>query len=379
MSRSDQAAEDSGDVDACSARQAVSAGAIGTLQTVTGLVTLKREGIQVAHPAVGDCVYEGDQIETGADGLVIIAFVDGTTFHLYADACVVVDEFNCGAAKSSNSALLRVLKGMFGFIAGKVATSGRLLIDTPLGQIRSTAPAAGIGSLTFSVLTVFLVRELKAESADVSFLDNGKIDYKDLKHGVFEIVTKGDHPQVIIVDDPSQTIVLRPRGSGVTVQAVANTPEQMAQLARAYEATYSTYAQGQQDPLIQKWQRADANPNSTGSAGSAGALQLASVATQQIPENASPVVLASTSTTTGSTGAGTGAPSSKPGPTTVARWQGAASGEWSNPLNWSDAWAPYSWQNLVIDGNLTVTIDTTTGDSGPSATAVNDLTIGSLG
>src|SRR5579862_4075759 len=119
MSRSDQAAEDSDDVDACSARQAASAGAIGTLQTVTGLVTLKREGVQVAHPAVGDCVYEGDQIETGADGLVIIAFVDGTTFHLYADACVVVDEFNCGAAKSSNSALLRVLKGMFGFIAGK--------------------------------------------------------------------------------------------------------------------------------------------------------------------------------------------------------------------------------------------------------------------
>ena len=55
------------------------------------------------------------------------------------------------------------------------------------------------------------------------------------------------------------------------------------------------------------------------------------------------------------------------------------SGEWSNPLLWSDAWAPYSLQNITIDGNVTVTIDSTTGDSGPSATAVNDLTIGSLG
>src|SRR5579862_5902054 len=376
MSRSDQAAEDSGDVDACSARQAVSAGAIGTLQTVTGLVTLKREGIQVAHPAVGDCVYEGDQIETGADGLVIIAFVDGTTFHLYADACVVVDEFNCGAAKSSNSALLRVLKGMFGFIAGKVATSGRLLIDTPLGQIRSTAPAAGIGSLTFSVLTVFLVRELKAESADVSFLDDGKIDYKDLKHGVFEIVTKGDHPQVIIVDDPSQTIVLRPRGSGVSVQAIANTPEQMAQLARAYEATYSTCAQGQQDPLIQKWQRADANPNATGSASSSGLLQQASIVVQQISENGAAVVTSTSSTTTTSGTGTTGSPTSKNPPTPTATWQYPVSGNWDNPLLWSDAWAPYAWQNIVINGNITVTVDTTTGDSGPSATAATNLTVG---
>ena len=379
MSRSDRAAEDSDGVGVSSARQAVRVLAVGKLETVTGLAAIKRGDGVVAQPAVGDLVYEGDQIETGADGLIVIAFSDGTTFQLYADACVVLDEFIYGAANTSNSALLRVLRGVFGFVSGKVTSSGRLRIDTPLGQLRSIAPTAGIGSLALGIFTVLLVRELKARSADVSFLDNGKIDYKDLKHGVFEIVTKGEHPQVIIVDDPSQTIVLRPRGSGVSVQSVANTPEQMAQYQRAYEVTYSTYSQGQQDPLIQKWQRADANPNSTGSAGSAGASQQASIATQQIPENAAPVTLSSTSTTTASTGTGTGAPSSKPGPTTVATWHAAASGEWSNPLNWSDAWAPYSWQNLVIDGNVTVTIDTTTGDSGPSATAVNDLTIGSLG
>ena len=287
MSGSDRAAEDSVDVD--SARQAVNARAIGKLETVTGSVTVKRSDIVVAQLAVGDLVYEGDLIETGVDGLVDIAFVDGTTFHLYADACVVLDEFIYSTASSSHSALLRVLRGVFGFIAGKMATNGRLLIDTPLGQIRSTAPAAGVGSLALGIFTVLLVRELKADSADVSFLDNGKIDVKELKHGVFEIVTKGDHPQVIIVDDPSQTIVLRPRGSGVSVQAVANTPEQMAQLQRAYEATYGTYSLGQQDPLIQKWQKADANPNATGSTGSAAALQQASIVVQNFPETSSPV------------------------------------------------------------------------------------------
>ena len=83
---------------------------------------------------------------------------------------------------------------MFGFMAGIVATCGLVLIDTPLGQIRSTAPGAGIGSLALGLFTVLLVRELKAATADVSLLDNGKIDVKELKHGVFEIVTKERSP-----------------------------------------------------------------------------------------------------------------------------------------------------------------------------------------
>ena len=169
MSGSDRAAEDSDGVGVSSARQAVRALAVGKLETVTGLATVKRGDSVVAQPAVGDLVYEGDQIETGADGLVVIAFLDGTTFQLYADACVVLDEFIYGAANTSHSALLRVLRGVFGFVSGKVASSGRLLIDTPLGQLRSIAPTAGIGSLALGIFTVLLVRELKARSADVSF------------------------------------------------------------------------------------------------------------------------------------------------------------------------------------------------------------------
>jgi hypothetical protein len=154
-----------------------------------------------------------------------------------------------------------------------MATTGRLIIDTPLAQIRSTAPGLGFGSLVLTFLAFAVARESKAHDADPAFLDDGHINYKDLPHGVFEIHTKGDPahgipPQVIIVDDPGVTIVIHPRGSGVSVQEVVNSPTQMAQLQSAYQGALSTYLQGQMDPFIQHWQHADVTPQSTGNSGS---------------------------------------------------------------------------------------------------------------
>ncbi len=263
-----------------SAQPLVSEPAIGKLQTVMGLVTITRANMVVAQPTVGDFVYEGDLIETGIDGQLAIAFVDGTTFQLYADARLVLDEFICSAEKSSNSALLRVVTGVFSFIAGKMATTGRLIIDTPLGQIRSTGPAAGIGSLVFGVLTLGLIRELQAATTNAGFVDDGTIDYREyyesLPHGGFTIHTKGDHPQDITVDKTTETIILELRGSGISVQQLTNTPTEMALLHDDYLGAHGVWSQGQLDSLIQHWQHADVGPQSTGSTGSSTSASILS-------------------------------------------------------------------------------------------------------
>ena len=173
----------------------VNAPAIGKLQKVMGSVTITRANVIVAQPVVGDLVYQGDLIETGINGLVSIVFVDGTTFRLYDRAHMVLDEFIFAAERSANSALFRVLKGRFSFFSGLLATTGRLMIDTAVARIQNTRPAAGIGGLAFSVFTIGLIHELNAATADIALLDDGTITCKDLKHGVFEIITKGDHPQ----------------------------------------------------------------------------------------------------------------------------------------------------------------------------------------
>jgi len=270
MFRSATAADDGFDVGAVSVSGMVSTPAVGRFQIVTGFVTITRANF--AHQAtVGDLVYEGDQIETGADGLVAIAFVDGTTFHLQDDARLFVDEFICGAETAAHSARFRLIEGTFGLVAGKMAAAGRLVIDTPLGQIRGRAPGIGFGSLAVALLTFGLIRELDAHPADPAYLDDGHINYKDLPHGVFAIHFKGDPahgipPQDIVVDDPGVTVVIRLRGSGLSVQEVVNSPTEMAQLQSAYNGALSTFLQGQE--FVQHYQRADVTPQSTGNGGS---------------------------------------------------------------------------------------------------------------
>jgi hypothetical protein len=363
---------------------------IGKLRAVTGSVAIVRGDLPAAEPGVGEPVYEGDVIETGADGLVAIAFADGTAFQLYGNGRVVLDEADCRVKKSSNFVLLRVIKGLFGYAAGKLAAGGCVLIDTPFGQLRNTTSAAGFGSVAFGVFTFALVHELKADSADLAFIDNGTINYKDLRHGVFEIVTKGDHPQVIIVDDPTQTIILKRHGSGVSVEAVSNTPEQMARLEHDYSDAYSHYSQGLQDPTFQQWNHAYAQPQSTGPSGSSTSDQILLFQTsgfnpgQQNNINTGGENLGGhgQSGPTNSSGSSSASGGSGPTPTPTAYWNGEGDDKtWGDPSNWSDSWAPlYNatlHQDLVIDiSGVIVTIDSDDEDSGPGPTAVLDLTIG---
>ena len=363
-----------------------SAPVIGTLQTVIGSVTITRANLIVAAPGVGHPVYEGDVLETGDDGLVAITFVDGTALHLHANGRMALDEFVCGT-KESNSALIRIAKGVFGFVAGKLAAEGRLAIDTPLGQLRNRAPAVGIGSLALGVFTFALIRELKADSADIAFLDNGTIDYKDLKHGVFEIVTKGDHPQVIVVDDPTETIEIRKHGSSYSVSQLANTPEEMAQLQSAYAHAYANYQAGLNDVFIQQWQHANAQPQSTGAGGSSTSLALL-----EIPNNSPPSPTNITtggnsggkgggSGSSGSSGSSGGSGSSGPGEPDSLSWSSAGTtasqpGKWGDASAWGDPpYYPDYFQAITIGIPAFVIINSSIEDLNKGTTEVFSLTM----
>ena len=254
-----------------STQEPVISSAIGKIKTAIGAVTIARASAIIAQPVVDDFVYEGDVIETGIDGLVGIVFVDGTTFQLYANARIVLNEFIYGAEKSSHSALFHVAKGKFGFIGGKMATAGRLIIDTPFGKIQNAAPAAGIGSLALIFLSC-LIDDVQASIANNLRVDDGTVD---LPFGLYEILTNDPIPKLIVVY-PGELVVLK-KGSGgtVSVDHVAITPAQFLQQQGDYRDTQVIYSQAKQDPFIQQLQQgpnldqhANAQPQTTGSTGS---------------------------------------------------------------------------------------------------------------
>jgi hypothetical protein len=152
-----------------SARPAVlesSSKPIGKVVATTGSVTIEHAGaviVQANAPAqagetkVGDLVYQGDVVQTGANGKVGINFIDGTSFNLSSNAKMALDEYVYDPKGTSNSTLFNLSKGTFTFVAGSIAKTGDMKVDTPVATmgIRGTTPHIEIsddGSVKFSTL-----------------------------------------------------------------------------------------------------------------------------------------------------------------------------------------------------------------------------------
>ena len=139
---------------------------IGKVVTATGSVTIEHVNAvvvqanlasQAGQTKVGDLVYLEDVVRTGADGRVSINFTDGTSFNLSNNANMTLNEFVYDPNGKSNSTLFNLSKGTFTFVAGKIAKTGDMKIDTPVATmgIRGTTPHVEIsdaGTVKFSTL-----------------------------------------------------------------------------------------------------------------------------------------------------------------------------------------------------------------------------------
>ncbi|MBR0800542.1 FecR domain-containing protein [Bradyrhizobium jicamae] len=146
--------------------QDASAKPIGRVVTVSGSVTIEHKNAVVvqanassqdAATKVGDLVYLNDVVVTGAGGRVGINFADGTSFNLSSNARMVMNDFVYDPNGKSNSSLLSLTKGTFTFVAGNIAKTGDMKIDTPVATmgIRGTTPHIEIsddGTVRFSTL-----------------------------------------------------------------------------------------------------------------------------------------------------------------------------------------------------------------------------------
>jgi tetratricopeptide (TPR) repeat protein len=139
---------------------------IGKVVAATGSVTIEHESAvvvqanlpgQAVQTKVGELVYLGDVVKTGADGRVGINFTDGTSFNLSSNASMTLDEYVYDPKGKSNSTMFNLAKGTFTFIAGNIAKTGNMKVDTPVATmgIRGTTPHVEIsddGTAKFDTL-----------------------------------------------------------------------------------------------------------------------------------------------------------------------------------------------------------------------------------
>jgi len=217
---------------------------IGNIHTAIGCCTLRRAHGVAVQVMVGDPVFHGDVVETAVDGQIGIRFIDGTVFVLSPGTRLSLDEFVCDPDGITHAALFSVTQGRFAFVTGRMAKTGSLGIDTPVGSIRGRAHAGGFGMLSLAALTFATMSDVRAADPDATFLDDDNIAYKDLEHGVFELWTKEAIPRHIIVEDPGQTVVVTRIGSSVSVNQVANSAARMDELQAAQQAVLANYVKG---------------------------------------------------------------------------------------------------------------------------------------
>jgi hypothetical protein len=139
---------------------------IGRVVVATGSVSIERASAMVVQAnvagqadqtKVGDLVYQGDVVKTGADGRMGINFADGSSFNLSSNARMALDEFVYDPNGKSNSTFFNLTNGTMTFVAGSIAKSGDMKVDTPVATmgIRGTTPHVEIsndGTVKFSTL-----------------------------------------------------------------------------------------------------------------------------------------------------------------------------------------------------------------------------------
>jgi hypothetical protein len=318
---------------------------IGTIEVIVGSAKLSRPD-GVAELKLGDLVRQGDLIETNADGQVNIRFVDGTVLRLSSNTSLVLKRFV--ADEAAPSASLGVTRGAFAFVAGEMAKRGRLSIDTPIATLRGRTGTGGFGMLSTAALYFAIMDKAQASGPNAVLFDDGVIDYKDLAHGVFDVVTKEAIPRRFVVDDPGKTVVLHRLGSSISADVVTHTPTQMAQLQAAQKDALQTFSLGLQQ-----------GPTSTGPGGSSTPPAFLA----PIPINYAPPPPFSPAPSLNSganNGAGGGNQSPAPPPpvyipppppviTNAVFFTSPSGGNWQDPTNWSTGAVPSPSQDIVIN------------------------------
>lgn len=110
---------------------------VGAVEEVEGNVTITRADGTTEPAMLGAPIYNGDVIQTTADGAANIVFIDETSMAVSENARLAIDEYQYDPSTESGETNLSVLRGVFVFTSGLIGRDDPddVQIDTPVGSI----------------------------------------------------------------------------------------------------------------------------------------------------------------------------------------------------------------------------------------------------
>jgi VCBS repeat-containing protein len=114
---------------------------IGKCERIGGGATVQHANGITEELKADDVILKGDVVMTNDGSSAVLSLIDGTVFNMGASARMVLSDLIYDANSTSNSAVVSLVKGTFSFVAGHVAHTGDMKLDTPVATmgIRGTA------------------------------------------------------------------------------------------------------------------------------------------------------------------------------------------------------------------------------------------------
>jgi FecR protein len=314
--------------------QAPSATPIGRVEKVTGSAIAIRNGVPVALN-VGDVVYQGDVVQTRAASSLGIGFIDGTAFNLSANARMVLNEMVYDPNGTANSSVVSLVQGTISFVAGQVAKTGDMQVQTPVATmgIRGTIVIVEISANNGPTKISSVFDPNTGRVGEIVAWENGN------RSNVLATIASEDRAVLFTPQLNQQPIVTEIPRTAADQLAAQNVVQQVLAIQTAFNA--QPFQAGQQyTPPPSDPGTGPSGPATGGGAGGSSSAPTDNLATQggtqattlvgsltpppppdpNIPQNAT---FAATTLTGGSSGGGTGGSatqngSSGPPPDSVA-------------------------------------------------------------
>lgn len=110
-------------------------GETGTLSSLTGDVTVMRQGTKIWIAATsGMEIWGGDSLKTGGDGYVLITFFDGSVMEIELDAEISVEELSVASGGSTTVRINQVIGNTLNRVENLVDSSSIYEVETLAGS-----------------------------------------------------------------------------------------------------------------------------------------------------------------------------------------------------------------------------------------------------
>ncbi len=151
--------------------------AIGQVQNLSGAVfAVRADGTRV-QLQVGSQVFQGDVLESGADGAIGVMLADQTTFSMGENGKMVLDEMIYDPAAQTGSVSMSVVQGVFTFVSGQVAKTDpdAMSLKTPVATIGIRGTQVGIEIGEGKPMNVVLMEEKDGFVGEVVIANAGGV------------------------------------------------------------------------------------------------------------------------------------------------------------------------------------------------------------